>query len=229
METTNIKTAFSYESDLEMLLHILESPIHGKQIWAADIAFRVLMELLYESLNTEKRMQSIQIDGSNGYIVYNNEWFAWEISNIDNYSYLSTINYEQPDLDAIPNNIKNSIKEGDYCNKEDMHKDMITCFKNAFARVTDSSIWINRRNECRTPELEIEELEAIDLICYLYDRHNKLKPIDIDDTDISFALESIVSTFRKLIFKTNTIAYKLDTRQRDYLEVIIGEIERNAF
>ncbi len=229
METTKIKTKFSFESDLEMMLHIMESPLHGKQIWAADVAFRVLMELLYESLNTENSLQSIQVDDTNGYVVFNNDWFSWNISNIDNYSYITTIAYEQPDLEAIPNNVKNSIREGDYCNKEDLHKDMITCFKNAFARVTDSSIWINRREDCRTPEFEDEELEAIDLICYLYDRHSKLRPIDIDDTDISFALESIVSAFRKLIFNTNTIGYKLDVRQRDYIEVIIGEIERNAF
>ncbi len=229
MDTTKIKTTFSFEGDLEMLLHVLESPLHGKQIWAADIAFRVLMDLLYESLNTEIQIQSIQVNENSGYVVYNNDWFKWNITNIEGFKFLTSINYDQPNLDSIPSDIVNALKVGDYCKKEDKHKDMLTCFRNAYARITDWNIWLHRREDCRTPEFTTEELEAIDMICYLYERHSQLKPIDIDDTDISFALESVVTAFRKLIYNTNTIAYKLDVRQRDYIEVILGEIERNAF
>lgn len=229
METKKIKAVYSYEGELEMLLHILESNLNNKYFWAANLSFRILLELLHESLNTEITMQSFQVDAERGYLVLHNDWYEWTLQNEEGYNYISTLKFEKPDYNQIPNDIIKLVDAGEYCKIEATNKDMILCFKNAFAKTTDSHFWISRREDCRTPDFSVEELEAIELIAYIYDRHSKMLSIDINDSDISFALETMSSVYRKLIYATNTIAYKLDTRQRDYLEVIIGEVERNAF
>ncbi len=229
METANIKTAFSYESDLEMLLHILESPLHNKLIWASNIAFRVVHELMLESLDAEYAISTLQVTNTSGYIVIDNNWKAWNIKKLGEYKYLTSLEFSEPDYNSIPDEIRKAFESGEYCKIKTLEKNIIICFQNAFARVSDNHIWQNRRKDCRALVLDSEELEALDLICTIFHQHSQMFNIYVSETDISFALESMTAIIRKLIFKTNTIAYKLDVRQRDYIDVIIGEIAANAF